>query len=102
MVLLRILETLAPENVLPDPRKQIMEYLRAHPSAADTIDGIIQWWLPLQGGEMKREDIERALEDLVKQGQVEYVSTGDKKIFRLATDKHPGMTNKTSCSDRAD
>jgi hypothetical protein len=67
-----------------------MEYLRANPSAADTVDGIIQWWLPLQGDEMKREDIEGALEDLVKQGQVEYVSTGDKKIFRLATHKHPG------------
>ena len=88
MVLLRILETLAPENVLPDPRKQIMEYLRAHPSAADTIDGIIQWWLPL-AHEMEREDIESALDDLVKQGLVEYVSTGDKKIFRLATHKRP-------------
>jgi hypothetical protein len=65
-----------------------MEYLRAHPSAADTIDGIIQWWLPLQHYEMERENIEKALDGLVKQGLVEYISTGDKKIFRLAAHEH--------------
>jgi Fe2+ or Zn2+ uptake regulation protein len=78
----------AHETILPGPRKEIMEYLRAHPSAADTIDGIIQWWLPLQHYEMERENIEKALDGLVKQGLVEYISTGDKKIFRLAAHEH--------------
>ncbi|WON73529.1 hypothetical protein [Nitrosospira sp. Is2] len=66
-----------------------MEYLHAHPSAADTLEGIVQWWLPHRLYEMEKEDVGKALDDLVEQGVVEYISTGGKKIFRLATPKPP-------------
>jgi len=69
----------------PDPRLEVLAYLHTHPSAADTLDGIIQWWLPIQRYETARGIIEKALDDLVEQGIVDYVETGDgRRIFRLA------------------
>ncbi|SEL12656.1 hypothetical protein [Nitrosovibrio tenuis] len=62
-----------------------MKYLRAHPAAADTVDGIIQWWLPIQRYETAKDVIQKALDDLIKQGTVDYVDTGNgRRIFRLA------------------
>ena len=67
-----------------DPRIEIVEYLRAHPSAADTVDGIMHWWLPLQRYETAREVIQKALDDLFEEGLIEYVVTSDnRKVFRL-------------------
>lgn len=78
----------------PDPRQEIIEYLRAHPSAGDTVDGIIQWWLPLQRYETAKDAIQKALNDLVEQGIVHCIDTGnDKKVFLLAH-RNPGRTNK--------
>lgn len=78
------------EIMPPDPRKEIIEYLRAHPSAADTIDGIVQWWLPLQRYETAREAIQKALDDLVAQGLIDCIDTGnDKKLFLLAARQPP-------------
>lgn len=72
------------DNTPPDPRHEIIEYLRAHPSAADTVDGIILYWLSRQRYETAKDIIERALDDLVQLGAIEYVATGEKKVFRLA------------------
>ena len=33
------------EKGLPDVAKKILEYLRHHPEAKDTLDGVAQWWL---------------------------------------------------------
>jgi Fe2+ or Zn2+ uptake regulation protein len=81
---------MASDNTSPDPREEIVEYLRAHPSAADTVDGIIQWWLIRQRYETARDVIQRALDDLVEQGIIDYINTGnDKKIFLSAA--HPNL-----------
>jgi hypothetical protein len=68
-----------------DLRLEILEYLHAHPFAADTLDGIGQWWLPTEYYKISNDIIQKALDDLIKQGLVDYVDTGDgKRIFRLA------------------
>lgn len=78
-----------------DPRREIIEYLRAHPSAADTVDGIIQWWLPLQRFETARNVIQQALDDLVERGIIDYVDAGgDKRIFRLAERRNGDKNDK--------
>jgi len=46
----------------------VLGYLDAHPDAADTLDGIITWWLPLQRYENARARIERVLAHLVDRG----------------------------------
>ena len=86
---------MASDNRSPDPRQEIIEYLRAHPSAADTVDGIIQWWLIRQRYETARDVIQRALDDLVEQGIIDYINTGnDKKIFLSAAHPNPRRTDE--------
>jgi hypothetical protein len=48
--------------------RSLLTYLRGHPQAADTLDGIVEWWLPLQRYETARLRIERTLEKLVADG----------------------------------
>lgn len=86
---------MASENTPPDPRHEIIEYLRAHPAAADTVDGIILYWLSRQRYETAQDTIERALDDLVKQGAIECVATGEKKVFRFAQNQRQSEPNET-------
>ena len=79
------LNSMVSHSETPDPRQEILEYLKAHPFAADTVDGILQWWLPLQRYETAKEVIQTALEDLIKQGVVDYIDMGNgRRVFRLA------------------
>lgn len=48
--------------------RAVMGYLRTHPDAADTLDGIVDWWLPQQRYETERARIEAALRVLVARG----------------------------------
>ena len=48
--------------------RAVMGYLRAHPEAADTLEGIVDWWLPQQRYETERARIETALRALVDCG----------------------------------
>lgn len=49
---------------------EIMEYLHDHPNAADSLDGVVSWWLTRQRFKSAREIVERALEYLVDEGVV--------------------------------
>jgi hypothetical protein len=46
----------------------VLDYLRSHPEAADTLEGIVEWWLPRQRYATARERIARVLADLVGAG----------------------------------
>ncbi|MGO4700708.1 hypothetical protein [Dyella sp. 2RAB6] len=48
----------------------VLAYLAQHPDAADTLDGIVSWWLPQQRYETERQRIEQALSHLVERGQL--------------------------------
>jgi hypothetical protein len=48
----------------------VLSYLAKHPNAADTLDGIVSWWLPQQRYETERQRIEKALSHLVERGQL--------------------------------
>ncbi|SJM90027.1 hypothetical protein CRENPOLYSF2_1430003 [Crenothrix polyspora] len=43
---------------------QIECYLKSHPHAADTVEGITQWWLPGQGIEVSSSRVQQALDYL--------------------------------------
>jgi hypothetical protein len=69
-----------------DPRTEIVAYLHAHPSAADSLDGIVDWWLPRQRYETAKSAIQKALDDLSAQGIVEELtSSRGIRLYRLAT-----------------
>lgn len=46
----------------------VLAYLREHPEAADTLEGIVEWWLPRQRYETARSRIRAALAELVGAG----------------------------------
>jgi hypothetical protein len=49
-------------------RERILRYFAQHPSAADTIDGVRRWWLA--DFPCTRPDVERALQELVDEGEL--------------------------------
>jgi hypothetical protein len=46
----------------------VLAYLAQHPDAADTLEGIVSWWLPTQRYETERQYIEKALDLMVERG----------------------------------
>lgn len=50
-------------------RRSILAHLRGAPDAADTLEGIAQWWLP-RGAAVPLEAVEATLEALVREGRL--------------------------------
>ena len=70
--------------------EEILSYLCEHSDAADTVEGIIAWWLPRQRYEQSKEQIQKALDDLLAQGLIrrDLLSDGT-AIFSKADSKKP-------------
>lgn len=51
-------------------REAILDYLQRNPEAADTLRGIVNWWLPAEPARIEASRVERALEQLVAEGLV--------------------------------
>jgi hypothetical protein len=74
------------DDELPAVAAEIVRYLRAHPDAADTVDGVARWWL---GRDAERNAIERAMALLVKRRMVEkHTLPEGTTVFRSG----PGLT----------
>ena len=76
-----------PQPRLSEVVDAILRYLHSHPDAADTVDGICEWWLPRHW----RVDIERVEAALVRmqaQGLVCRRENADRHVVYLRTDKH--------------
>lgn len=67
----------------------ILCYLRAHPQAADTADGIMEWWLPRHHHAEAVERVQAALDQLVAQGWVEKIVLADGTVLYAAARGHP-------------
>ena len=48
--------------------RSVLAYLHQHPQAADTLRGIVHWWLPQQRYESACQQIEQVLSGLVARG----------------------------------
>lgn len=77
----------------PSPPSEIEEavigYLRNHPEAADTLDGIVHWWLPRQRYETARSSVEQALGHLVDRGLLRRLGLpGEGTLYALIEHKH--------------
>jgi hypothetical protein len=72
---------------------EIRAYLDAHPEAADTLDGIVQWWIVHQRFLRGVQAAGRALDELVAQGVLEKIRTADgRDIFRARRTPDDGGT----------
>jgi hypothetical protein len=68
-------------------RRAILDYLGDHANAADTREGIADWWLPVEQRAVDRTVVEQALEALVAEGQVEVAQLVDGTV--LYRRRHP-------------
>jgi hypothetical protein len=60
--------------------QQILEYLIRQPDAKDTLEGIIEWWLPGVRLGIKPDEVERVLGELVAKGWVTATGTGSRVV----------------------
>ena len=74
--------------------RDVQDYLEAHPHAADTLDGVVKWWLARQRYDHAKEQVLKALELLEREGVITIASTADQKIIysrvRSGIDKGKG------------
>jgi hypothetical protein len=77
---------------LADQRKQdetwtvalkILRYLAEHPNAADTADGVLEWWLLKQSIFDEERVVEKALAGLVEQKLIFKVEAADRRYYHL-------------------
>jgi Fe2+ or Zn2+ uptake regulation protein len=61
--------------------RKIERYLQAHPRAADSLEGVVQWWLPATKTEWEAAQVQRALEHLVNKGVVRKTVLLDGRIL---------------------
>jgi hypothetical protein len=80
---------------LPDKSqiaREILTYLAKHPDAQDTLDGIMQGWLPGQGGKYKPAIVREVVKDLVLEGTIlESKTPGSDTVYRLNVAKRNRM-----------
>jgi hypothetical protein len=50
--------------------RAILDYLRKHPEAQDTLAGIAEWWLPEQRIDTEIAKVKEALAELVARGLI--------------------------------
>lgn len=70
-------------------RKQILAYLTDHPSAQDTLEGIVEWWLLEQEVKFETARVKKALFELVTKGLVFEKKGPDSRIhYRINQSKY--------------
>ena len=62
-----------------DPTEDILAYLREHPQASDSLEGIVSWWLPARFV-AAREAVQHSLDRLVARALVERTRLADGTI----------------------
>jgi hypothetical protein len=66
---------------------RILRYLHENSNAADTVEGILEWWLPEQSIYEERKVVERALDEMVKRNLILTIQSSDaRRHYRLNTD----------------
>ena len=58
-------------------REAILHYLQNNPNAADSLDGVINWWLPQAYRKVEVVRIEQVLEQLIADGLVRKIALMD-------------------------
>ncbi|PHV14013.1 hypothetical protein CSQ90_25580 [Janthinobacterium sp. BJB303] len=71
---------MTPDSALIDSViQQIRTYMSRHPHAADTCEGIAQWWV---AGECPPCVVDVALQQLHAMGELERVAFGTRQLWR--------------------
>jgi hypothetical protein len=66
---------------------RILRYLDQNPNAADTVEGILEWWLPKQSVYEEEKVVKSALDEMVKQNLILATQSSDaRRHYRLNTE----------------
>jgi Fe2+ or Zn2+ uptake regulation protein len=78
------------ESRITQLRDEILKYLDAHPQAADTVEGIANWWLPRQRYEEDIQKVQQALDGLVERRLVAKTTLADGTILYEHLEQNSG------------
>ena len=79
----------------------ILEYLRKHPEAQDTLAGIAEWWLPEQEVKVRTATVMEALDELVAAGLISEHEGKDRQISYRLTKRGLEIRRIGLCSKEA-
>ena len=66
---------------------KILRYLDQNPNAADTVEGILEWWLPKQSIYEEESVVKRALDEMIKRNLILATRSSDaRRHYRLNTE----------------
>lgn len=82
--------------------ESILRYLREHPGAADSLEGIASWWLPQSGHSASHEAVQEALDLLAASRRIARIELADGRVLYQSVDKpssgtHPAWKPPESC-----
>lgn len=63
----------------------VLAYLREHPGAMDTLNGIAAWWIRRPGMRVDNHVLSRVLEALADNGKLEVIRSGSAILYSLKT-----------------
>jgi hypothetical protein len=68
-------------------RARVLDYLSRHPQAMDTLDGIAEWWVPLQNESIDRSELRNVLQSLTAEGLLEEIHSSSSSSTRFSLPK---------------
>jgi len=75
---------------LPKLARHILRYLREHPEAQDTVEGIMVWWVSERAIKQWLPQVRKSLTGLVTLGYLEKAAAADGRVFyRLKQSRVP-------------
>jgi hypothetical protein len=80
---------LAINTKLPKLARQILRYLREHPEAQNTLEGIMVWWVSERAIKQWLPRVCRCLGALVARGSLEKRTTIDGRVFYRLNSSRP-------------
>jgi Fe2+ or Zn2+ uptake regulation protein len=87
-------------NILTEIQAEILGYLENHPDAADTVEGIRQWWLMNRIAEYSHDRVQTALNQLQEARLVESRRLGNERLVFAKTRGDcsvvPGLVDDTN------
>lgn len=79
-----------PEPDLRALGERVLDYLRKHPDAADSLDGVTDWWLAQPGFPVAPEAVREALALLVAEHRIACIDLADGRTLYQSVDKISG------------
>lgn len=62
-------------------RNAVLRYLRRHPQASDSVTGICEWWLAVEGASALPSQVEAVLKTMVSEGLLQAIRLIDDTVI---------------------